>query len=152
MWVFFYYYFSVASDNLNHLIYNTMEGYTMPVITQRVVELFTYNNLRKIHISVADPGSEERGRLRFWGLAPKIFLVNVCQFRGLFKVFGENRGRAPAAPPRPWNRHCISLHISHSPQGTLECKLTLDTCLHQPWLMLVRVYPAAAETATRTSS
>ena len=73
----------------------------MPVITQRIVELFTYNNLRKIHISVADPGSEERGRLRFWGLAPKIFLVNVRQFRGLFKVFGENRGRAPAAPPAP---------------------------------------------------
>ena len=26
-----------------------------------------------IHITVADPGSEERGRLGFWGLAPGIF-------------------------------------------------------------------------------
>ena len=28
----------------------------------------------------------------FWGLAPNIFGVNFSHFRGLFKVFTENRG------------------------------------------------------------
>ena len=30
-------------------------------------------------------------RPRFWGLAPNIFGVIFCHFRGLFKVFGENK-------------------------------------------------------------
>ena len=37
------------------------------------------------YTAVADPRSEKRG-------APGDFLVNISQFRGLFEVFGENRG------------------------------------------------------------
>ena len=34
----------------------------------------------------------------FWGLAPNIFGVNFSHFRGLFKVFTENRGAPPLDP------------------------------------------------------
>ena len=38
-------------------------------------------------------------RPRFWGLAPNIFGVIFCHFRGLFKVFGENKTSLPLDPP-----------------------------------------------------
>ena len=46
---------------------------------------------------MTDPGSEETGGGGFE--APKIFLVNFSQFRGLLKVFGENSGGGSAPPP-----------------------------------------------------
>ena len=52
---------------------------------------------------MADPGSEERGGgARGFGGFPTNLLVNASQFRGLFKVFGENKGAlARCAPPPP---------------------------------------------------
>ena len=49
--------------------------------------------------SVADLGSVEGG-----GGAPGVWWAFI-QLRGLFKVFGKNMERAPAAPP--WIRHCL---------------------------------------------
>ena len=62
-----------------------------------------YTKYVSVDISVADLGSEESGggggRQGFRGLAHRILLIHFCQFKGLFKVFGENKGgRSGRAP------------------------------------------------------
>ena len=60
---------------------------------------------RHSQFTVVDPGSEERGGAHgFRGLPPLIFFVNFSQFRGLFEVFGKNKGR--------WIRHWFIIIIA----------------------------------------
>ena len=46
--------------------------------------IITYICIIRIKISVADPGSEERGGARGLGVFPQDFFANFSQFRGLF--------------------------------------------------------------------
>ena len=48
---------------------------------------------------MADPGSEKGGGSPWvLGACPQDFLVNFSQLRGLFKVFGENKGGGGGRP------------------------------------------------------
>ena len=103
---------SQEEQNLQKLVQAHDDTYILPTeetfkfvsightAVQRQNEVTAYFTRLCSLTSVADPRSvEEGGRPRFWGLAPKIFLVNFRQFMGLFEVFGENGGGGCCALP-----------------------------------------------------
>ena len=52
---------------------------------------------------MAEPGSEEMGggATEVLGACPKVYQVNFCQFRGLFKGFSEKGGGGHMLRPPP---------------------------------------------------
>ena len=82
------------------------------MVSPYIALIHRYNALCASHISALvtqERGSEEGGG----GVAPTFCMVNISQFRALFKVFGNNQiigGRSGRA--RPYPRMSLMYHFN----------------------------------------